>query len=68
MQRIISATLCVGTVLLAVLGATSCGVRSVEPLVLAQNGKTNYEIVIGKEADYGESQAAQELALFLKIR
>ena len=55
--------------LLATTGASLVAVvRGAEhsgPLVLAEDGKTNYQIVIGADAHYGEELAAQELALFL---
>lgn len=38
----------------------------VSPLVLAQDGQTKYEIVIGQDAGYGENLAAKELAYFLR--
>jgi len=36
-----------------------------DPLHLAAGGSTNYRIVIGRDADYGEKLAAKELAHFL---
>ena len=39
--------------------------KDVESLVLAENGRTKYRIVIGGSAAHGEEQAAKELALFL---
>ena len=37
----------------------------VSPLVLAQDGQTKYEIVIGQDAGYGENLAAKELSYYL---
>ena len=55
--------------LLAITGANLvpalCRAEHSSPLVLAEDGKTNYQIVIGADAHYGEELAAQELALFL---
>jgi len=53
-------------ILLAMSGANAGGAEQQAPLELARDGKTNYQIVIGKDAHYGEELAAKELALFLK--
>ena len=54
---------------LVVFGAsaapTTCWGAGEHPLILAQDGQTKYQIVIGEEAHYGEELAARELALFL---
>ena len=51
-------------ILLAMTGPNAGGAQQQAPLELARDGKTNYQIVIGKDAHYGEELAAKELALF----
>ncbi len=57
--------LCVYIVLCVACNLTA-GQDDVSPLVLAENGQTKYQIVIGRSADFGEDLAAKELALFLE--
>ena len=52
-------------ILLVLTSANAAGAQQHSPLELARDGKTNYQIVIGKDAHYGEQLAAKELALFL---
>ena len=62
-------TRCLLLIFLTITGANSVatlfGVEHHSPLVLAQDGKTNYQIVISEDAHYGEQLAAKELAMFL---
>ena len=46
--------------------AVTCGTAAADPLVLADNGRTRYRIVIAQDAPEGVKYAAAELARFLR--
>ena len=64
MFRTLTNTACISVLALGGLPSVACADASV-PLLLADNGRTHYQIVIGNDADYGEDLAAKELGHFL---
>jgi len=63
MNRMILTLIAMAAVLAAAGAARS---ETASPMTLAENGRTGYAIVIAREAEVAERQAADELAFFLQ--